>query len=214
MNHFMSMSQLVKQSARQIKRKRDEPKQSVDPNAEIFFPMTKGVIAGQEFADQNTVSPYVEMQAFYNYKSEYLKDTLSICFSVDEIRKKIRTFHLIEHKNCDERKEEWYFESSLLQTALMASLANKVKLYRTAKYHCGPKHELLINKPIVNLLNFGGDYYWVKVKDTSVLNFYIRKAYCTLTWEEANLWDHSYKRREFYTLGHTFEYGKYGKHNL
>jgi hypothetical protein len=197
----ISCASLVKCSARQICFYRHNKKEKA---------VTPMMNDGQTFAERSTDSKYVEMRGTYKYGE------ILMHYAVDEIRVEGKTATFIEHKYLapNIQVKLWFFELSVLQTALYNALAleNKKKhntKFVTASFYPGTKQKLdLKNHKIVSFLNFGGNYFIVSsTKTKTLVDFYTEKAKASLDYNLAAEFDSKYKHKEY---GHLKKYIKIG----
>jgi len=189
----VSLSDLLKKSAKAICyfRKRREQ-----------FPVTPRMVEGNEQAQLKSTSEFLEMRGTYEMKKiliHYTFDEIEIDESGDLV--------LVEHKNITEGSiiEPWYFESSILQTAVYRAFLerNPKKEYFTAKFfrRQGYKTKYLdVTKfgERVSILYMGNIKYAVElIHSKPLVEFYKRKANATREYESAIDWDEEWKFKEF-----------------
>ena len=113
---------------------------------------------------------------------------------------------LIEHKNITSGRpvEMWYFELSILQTAVYQAFAhvNPDKHLQTATFFLqegNPMMELELNNLYLNSeLRMDNKRYKVLVTDAKKLvEFYCWKAKCTFDYTKAKAFDARYKFQEY-----------------
>lgn len=197
-----SAAWLVKKSACQLNycwrnyAQKDHNKLIVDPNRAP----NKNEIQGDNFARQCSISPYIEMTGTFT-RGEH-----SILYSIDEIRDCSSIF-LVEHKAVDREAEDWYFKSSLIQTAFYGSLIEaglhfdkKVKLQTAAyvdKHLSRNLFEIDTSIQRESYLNFGNRYYKVEYDPVAVMKFFMTKARACLHYTKSRNFDKSFKHKEW-----------------
>lgn len=190
----LSLSQLIKQSAMQTcyLRKNNKAK-----------PVTKAMIQGNDIAIDKSESEYVEMRGTYNH------DNLLIHYAFDEVNVNDVSALLIEHKNITSGSpvEMWYFEYSILQTAVYQAFAqvNRNTKLQTATFYTNkgnPKLELDFgNLYLRSELRMDNRAYTVIATDAKKLvKFYCEKAVATLNYNDAKEFDLKYKHQEYKKL--------------
>lgn len=202
-------------------------------------------LKGDEFAIAHTTG-MKEMQGmfgrvlsqdiFKSVKQEYriLKEKeineaiIMIYYSFDEVRKIKGRLNFIEHKSVQkENWENWYFNSSAIQTAFQASLLEASAHYltdyalHTAKYAVEEGNEkrtlditnsegnhLIDFGRIQNKLHFGDDYYYIKFNPFPILQFYMTKARAALSYKRSREFDEAFKHKEWEYLKAHIKYRK------
>jgi hypothetical protein len=174
---------LVKNSAKQLCYKRSHVPKS---------PASEKKEEGNTWALEQAKSKYFEMQG------EFVNKNLHIYFTIDEVRKRLSNLTLIEHKMVDPEASEWFFHSSLIQTAFFGAMAQHVDKLYTAKFYKGDRHEILLeSKTLKNVLNFGGKKWKVEFDSSQVIRFFLTKARASLEYDSAIRFDKRYKHREW-----------------
>lgn len=191
----LSLSDLLKKSSKQICYIRNKRKNIVPSKAKI---------AGSKEQEKKSISEYKEMRGTFS------RDNLLIFYSFDEMQISKDTLTLIEHKTIQDEStvEEWYFNSSVLQTAVYYAFLteNSAKEYYTAKFFRKQGHNtnyLDISKfsKINNILFFGKKKYQVTTTNTKELvNIYLKKARSTEEYFSATEWDDKWKFKEWAKL--------------
>ena len=142
-------------------------------------------------------------------RGTYIKNNICINFSNDIVTKN----SIIECKSINREVEDWYFESSLVQCAVYSSLLQKTNGdLVTSKFFSdmgNPVIKTTVAKNIDYLLRFGEDTYNVTVNDADkIVDFILKKAKATYTWDEAKTFDFCYKQKEYETLKQYFNYNR------
>lgn len=209
-----SASDLLKSSAAQIVYKKNRMRMYNEKEKP-----TKRQLKGNENAERVSTSELIEMRGTYVFKKHLIH------FTFDEIQKKDDHILFIEHKFIDDENnlEDWYINSSLLQTALYQALAMKTKEYITAKF-MRKTHEvnyLEIKKKekrrselLFSNENFMRRYEVIVTDPKKLIKFFTDKLKYTLidgikladSYEKAREWDKKFKRKEFELLKDTFTY--------
>lgn len=188
----LSMSKLIKQSAMQL----------------CFFrlrnmekPITKKIIDGTAYQEKVSISEFKEMRGCYETE-EYL-----IFFAFDEVFVDDDNITLKEHKNTEGKVEQWYIDSSILQTAVYHQLAlmqEKKELY-TAKffqkqgYTCN--HIDYNNKTLKSILSMGEQQIFeIMPKSAELVNHFVNKAKHTYDYDSARKWDAEHKFKDYNQL--------------
>lgn len=189
--------QLVKCSAARLKFLRTYPDKA--------YVETPDNITGNAYADFMSKG-YVEMTGAYKVNQDTNK--LIIFYPFDEIRIRGNERIFIEHKWIKDLNtiEPWFFESSICQIALMASLhqLNERKIYATAKFRVKAGHDVDVldlsiqeNTKEMYVLNFGGQMFELTVTPEPIRDHFINKAIASLTYTDAKLWDIKYKYKDY-----------------
>lgn len=160
---------------------------------------------GDEFAKLHTKdSSYSEMG------SHVIRGKTRINFVFDEVVDRPRRMILVEHKmehfiRCtgltatEYSQDQVAFYASLM-SYLVTGEANYelVAELRSAKY-TGADYALVCDKPCRFILNFGGSYYEIVLKDggaPKILQFFMTKARASEDYEKARKFDAKYGRAE------------------
>lgn len=195
MKNYFSAADLVKRSASQIKYLRDK-------RLKIY---TKQMESGVSF--QNHVAELKEESA------EEFRTTVDcgniIIFACHDI---ITPTKVIEVKTIEFGAEQWYLESSVLQTAFYKSLLmmSDGKVY-TPKFRIkeGYKKEVKsLNTHIDYCLQFGNTVYLVEVSNpNNIVNYFVEKAIITLQdYSVCKEYDSKHKFQHFKELKQYFKY--------
>ena len=195
-----SAKDLCTRSCMQIKFFNEHPDKRPKPNSNILF--------GETF--QHKVAEATKEVIGEEMRGTYNKDNICINFSNDIVTKN----SIIECKSVNREVEDWYFESSLVQCAVYSSLLQKTNGdLITSKFFSdmgNPVIKTTVAKNIDYLLRFGEDCYKVTVNDADkIVDFILKKARATYTWDEAKTFDIQYKQKEFETLKDFFKYKLY-----
>lgn len=201
MNDIISFSakDLCSRSCMQIKMFAEHPEKRPTPTPQVY--------EGESY--QHQVAKTMADVIGEEMKGTLMKENICINFSNDIVCKD----KIVEVKSVNGEVENWYLESSLLQCAVYNSLLKMTdgKL-KTAKFFSdlgNPIIETTVNGNIKYFLKFGDDVYMVDIKDAkSIVDFILKKAKASLTWDSARAFDTIYKRKEFETLKPFFEYVK------
>lgn len=191
---FFSAAQLSKMSAAQICYLRGKEKKAPTPRQ----------IRGDSFAASHTTSHLVEMQ------SSYTRGDINIWFTVDEIREHRDRVYIVEHKMA-ENAEDWFFKSSLIQTALLGSLSGLSPHFKTARWYDGEENYYSLPVEHHALLNFGGLYYKVNYDLEKVMRFFLTKARASMSYTTARQFDATYKGKEWEFLKDVVRYRKWNR---
>lgn len=149
---------------------------------------------------------YVEMTGAYRVSRDPYE--LLIFYPFDEIRVKDNRRIFIEHKWVRDFKEieSWFFQSSICQIALLASLHqfNKRRIYMTANFRVKEGHQkdvldLSITEDTKELyiLNFGGIMFEVTIDAEPIVDYYVAKAMASIHYDTAKQWDAEYKYKDY-----------------
>ena len=163
------------------------------------------VLKGQEDAEEKA-EHLQEMRGTLKFNDNLM------FFSWDEVFDSDTTVICMERKMVDERVEEWYFQSSIIQTAFYAALTYKVDDLYTAKFarkSLKTQHVDLRNKELQFVLCFGDDVYDVRIDNyTPFVRHLKHKANIVqeLDYEKATEWDRLYKHREYPLFKDNIEY--------
>ena len=183
MGTFFSASQLVKCSAKQLwyLRKHPEAKKKVTPLQ----------LKGSEYAENNSISPFIEMSGRFTHKE------IDIYYSVDEVRLiKGGVAYAIEHKMVD-FKDDAFEIRSIIQTAFYGALMYYGDgLLRTATYQPGKKYNIKLPARVYHYLNFGGKYIKISCDAEQVMRFFLTKARASMKFSTAKRFDDRYNKRE------------------
>jgi len=192
-NHF-SASELVKCSAAQIKWNKQEKQKALNQGLQLPVKApSERMIRGNEWASSRIKSPYVEMGGPFRHTHS------TIWFSMDEVRVTPKTYKFIEHKMVETNPEEWFFYSSVIQTAFYGAMLGTMESIKTAKFYKGEHHQLYIaDKKHVVQLHFGEDVYNIKFDSVQVIRFFLTKAKAIQSdWATAKQFDVSWKKKEW-----------------
>lgn len=186
-----SAAELVKKSAAQlvyIELKR------------LSFKPTIGQLKGDKYANEivkkNEASS--EKRGIVSLNKE---DTLFFCIDLVKDNKFVE-IKMVEDENT---YEDWYLESSIIQSTLYASLLTKVKILDTPKFRKkeGYKQEIVeVPNNFEFELWFGISKYKVYPNE-DILNHYLKKAELIkdciklIDYDSAKLFDSSFKFKEF-----------------
>ena len=185
MTVFFSASQLAKQSCSKI---------MFDQMHGYKTVVTDQMKEGEKWQQSQTTSPFYEMAG------SLVLSGVGFNFAVDEIRCTARSHWLIEHKMVSETPDEWFFHSSIIQTAFYGALVRAGDGHlSTAKFMNDPNpKELFVPwQKAKSRLNFGGDMYNVTCNDVAVLKFFVTKGRCIGDWNKAKQFDATYKKQEW-----------------
>ena len=196
---IISCADLVKKSAMAITYTRLKKIQPV---------VTPRMIVGDKSAKDKSKSHLIELVGTLKVNSDF-----DLKYTFDEILDNHDHFVLIEHKHFDaDEIEDWFLKSSLLQTAFYNALVtlNNNKTYITANYELAkgnPRYEIVIDKPVVSILDIKDKKYSVEVTDNpKLVGFYLKKAQATFDYTQARLHDDFYKSKEYETLSPFFTF--------
>ena len=198
MIYKFSASDLVKRSACQIK---------YLLNNKLDIKASKKQLQGLNH--QNKLGN--ELNAKQEYRGVYKNDNIIIYYCNDLVLND----KIIEVKNVEGKVEDWYFQSSILQTAFYKSLIlNSDGTLETPQFRInqGYKHEIIhidINLPYY--LYFGDEKYLVTVKKPKyIINFFYNKAKLTITesYDYLRLYDSKNRYNQFTLLKEYFSYKK------
>lgn len=191
-----SAADLVKRSAMQIKYFREK---SMDrPHT---AKMDQGVERQKKVAKENLGS------------CEEMRSTLEsgdiIIFACHDI---VCGDRIIESKSTEYGKEDWYLESSLVQTAFYKSILMQSSGWLvTPKFRVKEGYERETNKVDPNIpyqLDFGGDVYDVVVNNpNAIINYFVEKAKATLgSYDDCRDYDAEHKFKHFEQLKDYFSF--------
>lgn len=173
---------------------------------------TQGAIDGNAYAETVQTSEYVEMRGAYN-----AFDDIDIYFSIDEffLGGASMVLHEIKMVRDMSSYEDWYFNSSILQTAFYLSLSRSVEHYQRATFALKQYGNLEIDIPLdvkrEVVLLFGEDKYSVDVtNDNAVLNYFKRKirAIEERSFDVCRDYDKVHKFRHFQDLHEVITFKK------
>jgi hypothetical protein len=191
---FFSAAQLSKMSAAQICYVRGKEKKAATPRQ----------IRGDSFAASHTQSHLIEMQSCYS------RGDIDIWFTIDEIREHRDRVYIVEHKMA-ENAEDWFFKSSLIQTAFLGSLAGLAPHLKTARWYDGEENYFTLPVDHHALLNFGGMIYKVNYDVEKVMRFFLTKARASMGYPSARQFDATYKGKEWEFLKDVVKYRKWNR---
>ena len=167
---------------------------------------------GNTYAEQSGKSPFTEMGG----KVTFNEANLAILFCLDEVfsNKYGDVTYLVEHKMVpddlrnsskieDQNRLTTYFRKSLMQTALLASLASTLEEFQVGSFVKRDSFKKFKSTPIQeSFLNFGGTIYEVDVDIDSVAKFYKDKAIAAFSFDSATAFDKKYDWGWDYLIGH------------
>lgn len=186
-----SASELVKRSASQLLYKELK---------KIQWAKTPRQFQGNQFAEEIVLK---------EHGSSEKRGIISIgehalFFCVDMVKdNKLIEIKMVED---EDNYEEWYLQSSILQSTFYATLATKVKVLDTPKFRQKEgyaKEYMLVPEDFVFELWFGENQKYQVFPDENLYNHYINKLEIiakgveSANWEEARLFDFKYKFKEF-----------------
>ena len=194
-----SAKDLCTRSCMQIRFFNENPDKRPKPNVNTIF--------GESF--QHKVAETTKEVIGEEMRGTYIKDNICINFSNDIVTKN----SIIECKSINREVEEWYFESSLVQCAVYSSLLQKTNGdLVTSKFFSdmgNPIIKTTVDKNIDYLLRFGENTYKVTVNDADkIVDFMLKKAKATYTYNEEKTFDLCYKQKEYETLKQYFNYNR------
>lgn len=205
MDNAFSAANLVKQSAKQIRFLRDRKKyfESLNIDKDVN-PPTKRMVECAEKQLVKSSSEFLEMRG--TFEDDYL-----VFFCWDEIVVRGDEFLFVERKEVEGDAEDWYFQSSLIQSAFYADMSQYVDDYYTAKFFtkAGNEKKYLSTKKGKKKfrLVFGDKTYKVKLKGKgNFVDFYMKKARASFDRYSATLFDDKHKHKEW---KHLKKYLKY-----
>ena len=194
---YFSAADLVKKSAAQIKYLRDK---MVSIHT---WKMEHGIEYQREIAEQKEESAE-------EFRTSRTDDNI-VVFACHDI---VCPDKLIEVKSIEFGSEQWYLESSLVQTAYYKSLVmtSDGSMF-TPKFRIkeGFKREYKSVSPnIAYHLQFGEDDYVIEVQNPiKIINYFLEKAKATLgDYEDARVYDKLHKFKHFEELKDLFTYEK------
>lgn len=196
----ISASDLVKRSAMQICYLRNKKLQH-KPSAQMM--------RGVEHQQKKSTSQFIEMRGMVKWNDDFL-----VYFCVDEVIEKKNKLIFKEHKNIEGQCEEWYINSSIIQTAFYHALGLEINHMCTAKFlrkEYETKYLTNISElSIESLLEMGDNMkFSVYPKDAEkIIAYYKQKAYCTTNYNDAKSWDLKNKFQDWKNLKKYIEYGK------
>lgn len=194
---YFSASDLIKKSAAQIKYLRDK-KISIHT-----WRMQNGVEFQHQIAEKKE-NAAEEFRSSYNSP-----DNEIVIFATHDI---VTPTEIIEVKTIQYGKEQWYFESSLLQAAYYKALLMQSSgdLYTpTFRVNEGyPKEHKKVDPNIPYKLQFGDETYSIDVLFPDVLiDYFLQKAKATLgSYDDCREYDSIHKFKHYEQLKHTFTY--------
>lgn len=138
-------------------------------------------------------------------RGSFINDNICINFSNDLVC----SDKIVEVKSVNKEPEEWYFNSSCLQTAIYYALLKKSnKKLVTSKFYSDLGNKIVetkVNDNVDYYLQFGNKTYKVEIINLqNLINFLLNKANACLYWETAKTFDSNYKHKEFDTLKDSF----------
>ena len=191
-----SASQLIKRSLAQLvffEKRKQQPK------------ITKRMKRGNQYAEELVKSQgYVsELRGSIQHKNSIIHFTID---SIDNTKG-------IEIKMVEEKYEDWYLQSSILQATLYYSLLEKVKFLETPKFRINEGYEYqfydLEENPIHEFELQFGELIFNIYPSEEVLSHYLNKSELLFilkdeSWEDAiykaKKYDHKYKHKEWSLL--------------
>lgn len=200
MNYF-SASSLVKQSASQIKYLLSHKQ---------VKPLSANIISGTKH--QFNSASVMTNKIAEEMRGSYIKGDITIYFCNDVLL----DYKLVEIKSIDESRkiEDWYFNSSILQTAFYKSLLlNSNGLLCTPAFRIKEGYQNITRQIDINMpyyLMFGKDHYRIDVlNDKFIINFYLKKIKAILSsWDDVKIFDDKYKFKEYEYLKKALKYNK------
>lgn len=198
-----SASGLIKNSARQLVYRRLNPL--------VQRPIMDGMNRGtdhQHIVVQSLQERYRGIRE--DMRGQFDHGNNRIFFCVDAANRK--RFFEIKHVRDPLNVENWYLESSLLQSAYYQALllvGNITELttpaFMVAQGHQSRTIRVTPNSPYILL--FGDKSYCVTPQNPQKLvDFYLDKIAATRNYESARVWDNRYKHKEFSAMKSTFSY--------
>ena len=198
MIYKFSASDLVKRSACQIK---------YLLNNKLDIKASKKQLQGLNH--QNELGN--KLNAKQEYRGIYKNDNIIIYYCNDLILND----KIVEVKNVEGKIEDWYFQSSILQTAFYKSLIlNSDGVLETPQFKIDQdyKREVIhININLPYYLYFGDEKYLVTVKEPEyIIDFFYNKAKLTITesYYYLRLYDSKNRYNQFSLLKECFSYKK------
>ena len=201
MSNYFSAADLVKKSATQIKYLRDK---MISIHT---WKMEHGVQFQKQIAEQKEESA----EEFRTSFEDHCKENDIVIFATHDI---VCPNKVIEVKTTEFGAEQWYLESSLLQTAFYKCLimASNGDMF-TPKFRVKKGYKKEYKKVDTNIeyhLQFGDEEYNVLVDNPQkIINYFLEKAKITLgTYDECRNYDALHKFKHFEQLKHCFKYEK------
>lgn len=197
---MFSASDLIKKSAKQLVffKHRKERQQA-----------TYGQIKGEAFQKKIVESK----GAASELRGIFKRDDVIIFFCNDMYEEKSKTFTEIKSVDPERDCPDWYFESSLVQTAfykslLMRSDGNMSTPSFRVKDGYDKIHVNVSTKSKYNLL-FGKDLYSIIVKNPDkIIQYYLDKIDSLDNYDSAGFYDAIYKFQDFKKLSKYFKFKK------
>jgi hypothetical protein len=195
-----SASNLIKQSAKQMVYKELNKRKKAEPIPER---MLRGQADAEEKAEH-----LEEMRGTYVYGGHLIHFSWDEVFDADDL------VICMERKYVEGDPEDWYFHSSILQTAFYGILTDKVADLYTAKFarkRLKTQHVGLRGKAKQYVLCFGDEHYDVLNLDSNaLLGHFIKKAIVvdSLDYDTAVEWDSKYKHKEWDKLSYLIEWNR------
>lgn len=190
---FVSASQLVKCSSRQLLYKREHStKRSVSEKKKEGLEYQKSRLVGLP-----------EMGGHYASKG------VDIYFSHDDTTKTA----IYERKNVlRDDVEEWYFQQCILQCALYLALTvltdGKLRTSPFYRKQTGRDDSITVRPGFRYYLDMGGELWEIDARASKVAGYYVEKARSSISWSFAEHWDDSHKHQEWDELRQYVKYAK------
>jgi hypothetical protein len=205
----LSMSDLLKKSAKQLCYLRLNPLKEREPSQQM--------LDGNLSAEQKSTSKFIEMRGTYrpDKKLTHPLGQFLMHYAFDEILVTDSSVMLIEHKNVKDPStvETWYLHSSILQTAVYQALVkrNPDTNLHTETFYVKEGHEKLhlnVKNLYVNSeLHIGTDKYTIIVTEPGkLIEFYIQKTIASFDYRTADIFDANYKHKEYDVLKKHFTF--------
>ena len=201
MSNYFSAADLVKKSASQIKYLRDK---MISIHT---WRMDHGIQFQKQIAEQKEESA----EEFRTSLEDPNPESDIVVFATHDV---VCPDKIIEVKTTEFGAEQWYLESSLLQTAFYKSLimtSNGDMFTPKFRIKEGYKKEYRkVDTSIPYHLQFGDDEYDVEVKDPyEIISYFLYKAKISLgSYDECRAYDAVHKFKHFEDLKHCFDYKK------